>query len=119
MDMVEVVKAVQNTTMLSARLPCKTCVNQPCARHWQAGQVTSRVSGLFTAPTGAVSVQVIWHPTKPTLLASCSMDGSVVAFQTDGSKLKVLQQSSPPSGCAWARDGYLLATTSDVGTVYV
>jgi hypothetical protein len=47
------------------------------------------------------------------------MDGSVVAFQTDGSKLKVLQHSSPTSGCAWARDSYLLATTSETGTVYV
>lgn len=63
--------------------------------------------------------QVTWHPTKPTLLASSSLDGSVVAFQTDGSKVKVLQHSSAASGCAWARDGYLLATTSEAGTVYV
>lgn len=63
--------------------------------------------------------QVTWHPTKPTLLASSSLDGSVVAFQTDGSKVKVLQHSSAASGCAWAREGYLLATTSEAGTVYV
>jgi hypothetical protein len=47
------------------------------------------------------------------------LDGSVVAFQTDGSKVKVLQHSSAASGCAWAREGYLLATTSEAGTVYV
>jgi WD40 repeat protein len=64
-------------------------------------------------------LQVAWHPTKPTLLASSSMDGSVVAFQTDGSKVKALQHSSPASGCAWAQEGYLLATTSEAGAVYV
>lgn len=58
-----------------------------------------------------------WHPTKPCL-ASCSTDGSVVAFLTDGSKLKVLQQSGAVSGCAWG-GGYLLATTSYAGPVYV
>lgn len=63
--------------------------------------------------------QVAWHPTKPTLLASSSLDGSVVVFKTDGSKVKVLQQSSGASCCAWARDDYLLATTSEAGTVYV
>ena len=63
--------------------------------------------------------QVTWHPTKPNVLASSSMDGSVVAFHRDGSKLKVLQHSSPTSGCAWAGDSYLLATTSETGTVYV
>lgn len=63
--------------------------------------------------------QVTWHPTKPNVLASSGMDGSVVAFHTDGSKLKVLQHSSPTSGCAWAGDSYLLATTSELGTVYV
>lgn len=66
-----------------------------------------------------VDQQVAWHPTKPTLLASSSMDGSVVAFQTDGSKVQVLQQASGASGCAWARDGYLLATTSEAGAVHV
>ena len=64
-------------------------------------------------------VQVAWHPTKPTLLASSSLDGSVVVFQTDGSKLKTLQHSSAACGCAWASDSYLLATTSERGTVYV
>jgi WD40 repeat protein len=68
---------------------------------------------------GCATLQVTWHPTKPTLLASSSLDGSVVAFQTDGSKVKVLQHSSATSGCAWAREGYLLATTSEAGTVYV
>lgn len=63
--------------------------------------------------------QVAWHPTKPTLLASSSLDGSVVVFQTDGSKLKTLQHSSAACGCAWASDSYLLATTSERGTVYV
>jgi len=47
------------------------------------------------------------------------MDGSVVAFQTDGSKVKALQHSSGASGCAWAREGYLLATTSEVGVIYL
>lgn len=87
------------------------------AASWFRSQSVVRTQFLCT--TLYCFVQVTWHPTKPTLLASCSMDGSVVAFQTDGSKLKVLQQSSPASGCAWGRDGYLLATTSDVGTVHV
>lgn len=77
------------------------------------------MSGLSQALRVAAGLQVIWHPTKPTLLASSSMDGSVVAFQTDGSKVKALQHSSGASGCAWAREGYLLATTSEVGVIYL
>lgn len=36
-----------------------------------------------------VHVQVAWHPVDAGLLASSSMDGSVVAFKADGTKVKV------------------------------
>lgn len=65
------------------------------------------------------SLQVTWHPTQPSLLASSSLDGTVVAFQADGSQVKLLTHTSPTSGCAWANQGYQLATTSDSGAVHV
>jgi hypothetical protein len=34
-------------------------------------------------------MQVAWHPVDAGLLVSSSMDGSVVAFKTDGTKVKV------------------------------
>lgn len=64
-------------------------------------------------------LQVTWHPSETNVLASSGLDGSVVVFKTDGTKVKVLQHSSASSCCAWAKEGYLLATTSEAGAVYM
>eukprot|EP00775_Hariotina_reticulata_P007969 gene7969-8167_t len=57
---------------------------------------------------------------KPDLLVSTSVDGSVVAFKTDGTKIKVLRHAAAVSGCAWHPVAAMqLATTSETGTVYV
>jgi WD40 repeat protein len=65
-------------------------------------------------------VQVAWHPAQPDLLVSTSVDGSVVAFRTDGTKTKVLRHPAAVSGCAWHPSAAMqLATTSETGSVYV
>jgi hypothetical protein len=46
-------------------------------------------------------MQVAWHPVDSGLLVSSSMDGSVVAFKTDGTKVKVraADHSKVSPGC--------------------
>ncbi|KAF6263074.1 hypothetical protein COO60DRAFT_1672788 [Scenedesmus sp. NREL 46B-D3] len=66
------------------------------------------------------SLKVAWHPVDAGLLASSSMDGSVVAFRTDGTKVKVLRHAGSTSGLAWhPTNAFQLATTSEAGTVHV
>ncbi|WIA17928.1 hypothetical protein OEZ85_009421 [Tetradesmus obliquus] len=67
-----------------------------------------------------MSLKVAWHPVDAGLLASSSMDGSVVAFKADGTKVKVLRHAGSTSGLAWhPTNTFQLATTSEAGPVYV
>jgi hypothetical protein len=70
---------------LTPLLLCCVCLQNMCKL-----SKSQAVNMQLSFPARVVMcLQVTWHPTKPTLLASSSIDGSVVAFQTDGSKLKV------------------------------
>ncbi|GFR43266.1 hypothetical protein Agub_g4328, partial [Astrephomene gubernaculifera] len=80
------------------------------------------------------ALKVSFHPTKPTLLASASIDGTVVVFSADGDTHRTLRHFAPVAGLAWscwagggggggggggAPAHQLLATCCDTGQVHV
>ncbi|GLI61761.1 hypothetical protein VaNZ11_004229 [Volvox africanus] len=66
------------------------------------------------------SLRVVFHPYKSTLLASASIDGSVLVYTVDGETVRALRHSSPVSCIAWSSLApSLLASTSEEGELFV
>ncbi|KAG2445130.1 hypothetical protein HYH02_008598 [Chlamydomonas schloesseri] len=66
------------------------------------------------------SLKVAFHPVKPTLLASSSVDGTVYVYTVDGETVRTLRHFSPVSCIAW---GVLcpdmVATTTEHGELHI
>eukprot|EP00198_Chlamydomonas_reinhardtii_P008750 XP_001698087.1 predicted protein [Chlamydomonas reinhardtii] len=66
------------------------------------------------------SLKVAFHPVKPTLLASSSVDGTVYVYTVDGETVRTLRHFSPVSCIAWGvLCPELVATTTDHGELHV